>query len=273
MLEKYSADALRYWAASATPGKEAIINEKKFQMGSKLVTKLWNVARFAEPFLPSAPAELPQDACTAADRWILARCARLVERVTADFEGYDYAAARGEIEDFFWRDLADNYLEMAKLRLYDAQHPAHAGASYALKTILRTTLKLLAPLLPYVTEAIWLELFSAEAGDVSIHRSAWPEAHDVWMADAGSLLGQGEMLIAIATAVRRYKSEHALSLGSELASLAVAVDDEALKAFLETAQDDLAGITRAKEVQVGKSLSAGFRELAAAPDGLHIGIQ
>jgi valyl-tRNA synthetase len=54
MIERYSADAVRYWAASTSPGKDSIISEEKIQMGAKLVTKLWNLARFAEPFISAA---------------------------------------------------------------------------------------------------------------------------------------------------------------------------------------------------------------------------
>ena len=117
MIERYSADAVRYWAASTGPGKDAVISEEKIQMGAKLVTKLWNVARFSERFLegytPQAAGDLAGQ-FTPADRWILARLQQLIRRVTALFQDYDYAAAKSEVEIFFWRDLADNYLEMCK---------------------------------------------------------------------------------------------------------------------------------------------------------------
>ena len=131
MIERYSADALRYWAASTCTGKDAVISEEKIQMGTKLVTKLWNVARFAEPFLSGDPILDPSaQVFTPADRWILARLDDLTVKVTAAFDDYEYASAKSEIEAFFWHDLADNYLEMAKQRLYDPQHAAHLGALY-----------------------------------------------------------------------------------------------------------------------------------------------
>ena len=66
-----------------------------------------------------------------ADRWILARLQQVVRRATTAMLDYDYAAAKAEVEAFFWKDLADNYLEMAKQRLYNPDHPQHPGAVYA----------------------------------------------------------------------------------------------------------------------------------------------
>ncbi|HJT56679.1 MAG TPA: valine--tRNA ligase, partial [Ktedonobacteraceae bacterium] len=128
MIEKYSADAVRYWAASTGFGKDAIINEEKIAIGAKLVTKLWNVARFSERFLQEyrVPAEVP--AFTPTDRWLLSRAQRLIMRATELLRNYEYAAAKSETESFFWRELADNYLEMSKERLYDATNEMHEGA-------------------------------------------------------------------------------------------------------------------------------------------------
>ena len=166
MIQRYSADALRYWAASTGPGKDAVINEEKIQTGTRLITKLWNVARFSERFLSEMnPQQGDIPALTPADRWILASLQTLVGRTTSLMENYDYAAAKSEIETFFWQYLADNYLEMCKQRLYDPLHPFFAGARYTLYHGLLNTLKLLAPFLPFVTEAIYQELFSSQASN------------------------------------------------------------------------------------------------------------
>ncbi len=135
MIERYSADAVRYWAASTGLGKDAVISEEKIQVGAKLVTKLFNVAKFTERFLedyspPQAAASIISLSFTPADRWILSRTQRLIQRVTALLEEYDYAAAKSEIEVFFWSELADNYLEMVKQRLYNPQHPAYPAARF-----------------------------------------------------------------------------------------------------------------------------------------------
>ena len=258
VLAKYSADAARYWAASTGFGKDSVISEEKIQTGAKLVTKLWNVAKFGERFLRdyTPPAELP--ALSPVDRWLLSRAQRLLQRVTELFQGYDYAAAKSEMEGFFWRDLADNYLEMAKERLYDAANPLHEGARYTLHRTLLATIQLFAPILPYVTEAIYRGLF-APGEDTSIHRSRWPLADEAMIDEAAE--ATGEILIALATAVRRYKSEQNLSLGVPLAHLHLATADAALAEQLGAASADLRGVTRAREIEVTDRLDASLPAL------------
>ncbi len=259
MLERYSADALRYWAASTSLGKDATINEEKIQNGTRLVTKLWNVARFSQPFLEGyrLPATLPQ--LSTADRWLLSRLQWLVQRVTELFQGYDYAAAKSELEGFFWRDLADNYLEMAKSRLYNAESVGHDGARYTLYRALLTLLKLFAPFLPYITETIYQGLFAAAEGTISIHRSRWPLADEALLDEQAETAG--EALVEIATAVRRYKSEKNLALNTALSRLQLATADESLAAALRAATEDLASITRAAQIEVCQQVEGGLEEV------------
>ena len=257
MIEKYSADAVRYWAACTAFGKDSIISEEKIQMGARLVTKLWNVARFSQRFLADYRPPASPPLLSPADRWILSRTQGLVSRVTESFHDYQYVTAKNETESFLWGDLADNYLEMAKQRLYDDAHEGQAGARYALHHALLTLVKLLAPLLPHVTEEIYLGLFSTDGRQDSIHTSAWPEVDrslvDPRAEEAGSAL------IAVATAVRRYKSEQNLPLGSELRTLQVAAEEPWLLEALEKALPDLTSITRAEEIGVARHLDPSLQ--------------
>src|SRR5205085_4332328 len=92
MIEKYSADALRYWAASTGPGKDSIISEDKIIMGGKSVTKLWNVAKFSQRFLEGYRPTNALPTFTPTDRWLLSRAQRVIQRATEHFHSYDYAA-------------------------------------------------------------------------------------------------------------------------------------------------------------------------------------
>jgi valyl-tRNA synthetase len=269
MIDKYSADAVRYWAASTGFGKDTIISEERIQAGAKLTTKLWNVARLGERVLAGyAPSKAPP-ALAPADRWLLARLRRVVERVTTLFRAYDYASAKAETESFFWTTLADNYLELAKMRLYGTgdrdgtEDPLAESARFALHTTLVAVLKLFAPFLPFVTDEIYATLF-ADAGDSdSIHRSAWPTPEAL---PAGAGVDEtaetlGDALVTIATAVRRYKSENGLSLGRELARLQLATDDATLADWLRVSASDLRSVTRAATIEVGDQLDPSLREL------------
>jgi valyl-tRNA synthetase len=197
--------------------------------------------------VPSTPPPL-----SPADRWILSRAQRLVERATDLFRAYDYAGAKSETEGFLWSELADNYLEMAKTRLYDAQGPTHEGARYALSHVLLTVVKLFAPLLPYVTEEIYRGLFADVEGQKSVHVSVWPVV-DTRLISAEAELA-GEALVEVATAVRRYKSEHTLALGAPLERVHVAPQDPALAVLLREARADIASVTRARQVVIGREV-------------------
>ncbi len=261
MIAKYSADAVRYWAASTGLGKDTTVNEEKIAMGNKLVTKLWNVAKFSQRFLESyqPPAELPD--FTPTDRWLLSRTQWLIRRVTELFRNYDYAAAKNEIESFFWRELADNYLEMSKERLYDETNEMREGARYTLYHVLLTVLKLFAPILPYITETLYQALFAPIEGAGSIHNSQWPIENASLVnvtADAA-----GEALIEIATAVRRYKSESNISLGTELERLQLATIDASIARMLLEARADIMSVTRARQLAVKESLDADMEEVKA----------
>ncbi|MDT8306927.1 MAG: valine--tRNA ligase [Anaerolineae bacterium] len=244
LMARYSADAARYWAASTSLGKDAVIDERKIAAGHRLATKLWNVARFSERFLEgyTPPATAPAG-LSLADRWLLSRLQRLIGRATERFLAYDHAMAKSETEQLFWL-VADNYLEMAKQRLYEGG-PDGEAARFALYHALHTFVHLLAPIMPYVTEAIYQDLWSP---GVSLHRGPWPEA-EASLVDEEAERG-GEILLEIATAVRRYKSEASLSLGSELGQLHLCVKDAALRELLDGGRADLASVTRARSIAI-----------------------
>jgi len=265
MIEKYSADAVRYWAASTGPGKDAIISEEKIQMGAKLVTKLWNVARFAERFVAgyALPSRIPS--LSPADRWILSRTQKLVGRVTRLLQEYDYAAAKSELESFFWTELADNYLEMCKQRLYAQAGPGREAAVYTVYRVLVTVVQLFAPFFPYITEEIYQSLIKTEAmgtsdgkgklGAASIHLTPWPEAEGALEDEAAEAVGV--KLVEIATAVRRYKSDHNLPLGCELTRVKLAIAEHDLASVLRSAAEDLTSITRALSIEVSEGGEPG----------------
>jgi valyl-tRNA synthetase len=260
MIDSYSADAIRYWAASTGPGKDSLISEEKIAQGSRLITKLWNIALFCSRFLSFEPlnivSTIPDRRSTSlADRWILSRLQNVIESSTSLLNQYEYAAAKSEIETFCWKEFADNYIEMAKQRLYDPQHPQNPGASFTIQLAFSTLLKLWAPFLPFVTEQIFQELYAENERDPSIHISSWPQP-DTGLIDADAEK-QGERLIEIATAVRRYKSEHSLPLGLEVKRLQLAARQIGQNDF-EDAIEDIKSITRARVVEICQPINPDF---------------
>jgi len=271
LIQEYSSDAVRYWATSTGFGKDSVISVDKVQIGAKLINKLWNVARFSSRFLEGyQPTDTIPD-LTPADRWLMARLQKLIRRSTSLFENYDYAAAKSEIEGFFWKELADNYLEMAKQRLYDDGNPTREGGQFALYHSLLTILKFFAPFMPYVTETIYQALFSETDRTPSIHNSDWPmpiiqledENADQW----------GDTLVVVATTIRRYKSDNQLSLTTELSKLQLATDDVNLSRFLHHAAADLMSVTRAQHVEVVPEIDSTLQMLTDVAELVRIGIE
>jgi valyl-tRNA synthetase len=126
------------------------------------------------------------------------------------------------------------------------------------------TIKLLAPILPHVTERIYQGIFAHQGEADSIHRAKWPQVIAGWPDDPAVVVG--ENLVAIATAVRRYKSEQNLSLGAELSELQLVTADQKLAAALHGAQMDLKSITRAESIVVVDSTDPKLVNLGQALD-------
>jgi valyl-tRNA synthetase len=251
MIERYSADAVRYWAASTGLGKDAIIDEGKIQAGAKLVNKLWNVARFSTRFLGEYKIPDSTPNLTPADRWILGVSQKLISRVTHLFENYDYAAAKSEIEAFFWKDFADNYLEIAKQRLYNQENDWHSGACFTLYHTLLTTIKLFSPFLPFITEEVFQIIYNEGNWVGSIHNSDWPSVDQALVDEESITLGT--ILVEIATGVRRFKSENNLPLGTELSRLTLVSPNSSLLSRLDHAVVDLMGVTRARKITLSEN--------------------
>ncbi len=245
VIARYSADALRWWAASSTLGSDAPYQEKDVVTGQKVLIKLWNASRFAETFLqkyePRKPAEL-----RIMDRWILSKLMNLVKSTTEYFKTYEYSKAKTDTEVFFWHAFADNYLEIIKHRLYLEDDKV---AKWTLYKTLLTILKLLTPFIPHVTEAIYQELFKKHEKDLSITISKWPEIEKDFIDKNAEDLG--DMAISIVSAIRQYKSQRGLALNKELSSIMIECDAKPQK-DLKKVLDDIKGVMKIKQVGFGK---------------------
>lgn len=260
LIERYGADAVRYWACGGSLGADQPVNEEEMKQGVRLVNKLWNAARFVAGHLEDFDPAAPRPALLPSDRALLSWLQRLIARASDDFFSYNYAAAREAVERFFWGTFCDNYLEWVKGRLYDTHGPDRHAAQWALYHALLAVLKLIAPIMPHITEEIYAHLFARHTGAISIHCDSWPQVDEAWIDPPAELAGEG--LLAVATAVRRFKSAHQLGLGSELAHLTVATADAPLRTLLEQMLLDLRSVTRAQGVAFGSAGGDGFEDAA-----------
>jgi valyl-tRNA synthetase len=242
-LEQYSADELRYWACRSKLGSDVMFSEDILGDGRRLVTKIFNATRFAssrlEGYDPTADPDLAPF-----DRWILSRLTETVRAATEGFDRYEYSVCMRESEDFFWHDLCDNYLEIAKGRLYDdSDHQGRAAAQHALYAALYGVMRLMAPVLVHVTEELYQAVFRSYEGHESIHVSPWPETD--YMCESALRYGSG--CLEIVEEARRYKSENNLSMATPLTALRVEAPGGDLESYREF-EPDLLNVTRAGRI-------------------------
>ena len=166
LFDSYGSDAVRYWAVGARPGVDTAFSEDQMKVGRKLATKLLNVSKFVLGIGEVADDVVPTEAIDVA---MLHRLAGVVEEATKAFEEFDYARVLERTEEFFWW-FCDDYVELVKTRGYLSHTEEGAmSARAALRRALSTLQRLLAPLLPFVTEEVWSWWQSG-----SVHQSQWP---------------------------------------------------------------------------------------------------
>jgi valyl-tRNA synthetase len=247
LIADHSADALRYWTAGAKLGTDTFFSPDELNIPKRFITKLWNAARFAISHLEDVEStEKPR--LLPIDRWILERVEETAAGAATHLRAYEIGSARHEIDELFWKDFCDNYIEIVKERLYDPElqgAEARKSGQYALYHALLGILKLYAIYVPHITEHIYQEFFRQHEASASIHTLLWekPEAVD------GKLLGFGEKIKEVMTDVRRYKSERNLSMRSEMDALTISAEGEYL-GWLEQSRGDLQACTRAKEITI-----------------------
>ena len=251
IIQQESADALRYWATSVKTGSDTPFNRETIANGRRLVTKLWNASRFAEARLTgfTRKNETPE-ILLPTDRWLLSRLAHTTAFATEELERGEYAAARAEVERFFWSDLCDNYLELAKARLYQESGAEHEAAQWTLYRVLLTTLTLLAPYLPYITEKIYQEVFRSQEEAVSLHRMTWPGIQMQWIDEDAE--ETGKLVLETLRKVRQYKAEQGLSVGAEIETWSIELlpNDIQRRVAIEASLVDLKSATRARSIIV-----------------------
>ncbi len=225
-IANHSADALRFWAAGSKLGDDLPFQEKDLVTGRKYIVKLFNASRFAMIHLKGYRKKKPGK-LTVIDRWALSKLQRLIKLSTEEFDKYEYTKSKAETEKFFFQVFCDNYLEIAKDRLYNPEKYERTeveSAKYTLYVLLLSILKQIAPVMPHITEEIYQKHFRKREGDVSIHISKWPE-YDEKMIDEMAL-DAGELAVKIIGAVRQYKSERKMPLNAPLEEVAVDVKDD-----------------------------------------------
>ena len=173
IIEKYGADSLRFsLVQGTTPGNDIRYMPEKLDQASNFANKLWNASKFVLMNLEDYDGNVYEDNLCYEDKWILSKLNTLVQEVSNNIEKYDLGVASQKIYDFIWNEFCDWYIEIVKLRLYDKENKTRKSAQYVLNKVLCDALKLLHPIMPFITEKIYTKLYNE---DESIMISNWPK--------------------------------------------------------------------------------------------------
>lgn len=243
IMEKYGADAIRYWAASSKLGEDFDYQEKDVVTGKRFVTKLLNASNFIFGNLKNY--KLKKTQLTETDKMFLSKLNELVERCTKAFESYEYSKAKAEADNFFWKVFCDNYLEIVKYRVYNGTKEEKESAFYTLYTSLLIILKLMAPFTPFVTEDIYQEYYQKNEKEKSIHISEWPKT-EMKIAKDKNL--EWDNLLEIISSARQEKSKAKKSANAECILILPEKEQKILAPFM----NDLKHVINALEIKEGK---------------------
>jgi valyl-tRNA synthetase len=246
VIEQYGADSLRTWAANSVPGSDVIFDWKDIKHGYRFLRKFWNAFRFIsmQIFDEEVTYDEVKDNLGPIDLWILSKLNNLNKTVDKAFADYNFADTITSIERFFWHDFCDEYIEAVKYRLYtDVSDESRKAAKYTLKTVVETSLKLLAPIAPFFTEEVY-QYFS----DESIHTTLWPEVHEELISE--DMESKGETTVELIDEVRRFKSASKIPLNAELSEVNVYTSDEDLVEIFNEFDDDLKGTLKINNLAI-----------------------
>jgi len=174
VIQKYGADALRMTLLTGNaPGNDMRFYWSRVEASRNFMNKVWNASRFIMMNLDKAdlPETMPAN-LTMADKWILSKVNSLIADVTRNLEAFDLGIALDKVQNFIWEEFCDWYIEMVKPRLWNEEDETKAAALWTLKHVLITSLKLLHPFCPFITEEIFDTL---ENPETPLMRQAWPE--------------------------------------------------------------------------------------------------
>jgi valyl-tRNA synthetase len=254
LMDRYGTDALRFaLVRGANPGGDVPLAEEWVEGARNFANKLWNLGRFVLSSAPegsggalSAPTE---ETSALADRWLLSRLERTRAAVTSAYDAYDPAEAARLLHAFAWSELADWAVELAKPRLAaGGEDAARAGATLAYA--LEVTVRLLHPIMPFVTE----ELGRALTGAGTITLGPWP-AERPGDLDRDAEVGMADLQETIA-AVRRFRAEHHVPVAAR-PRLTVLPAGERQAAVFRAEADSIRRLARLDAVEVADAAPSG----------------
>ncbi|QDG80614.1 valine--tRNA ligase [Weissella cibaria] len=254
VIEKYGADALRWFLATgSTPGLDVRFSYTKMDSAWNFINKIWNASRYVIMNLDDeTKAELPADlsVLTLADKWILSRLNETIASVTKNFDKFEFGEAGRSLYNFIWNDFADWYIEMTKETLNGNDEAAKKNVQAVLAYVLDNTLRLLHPVMPFVTEAIWQEM--PHDGE-SIVVAAYPEVKAEL--DNPTAEADFQSLTDLIKAVRTIRTEANAPMSTEIDVL-IKTSDENLARIFDENSDYINRFVKPKSLEISADVAA-----------------
>jgi len=238
LVETHSADVLRYWSANAKLGTDTFFDADELTLSKRFITKLWNACKFSISHLQDIDLTSRLNLLPV-DKWMIERTNQTILNATQLLYEYEIGSARHEIDNLFWKDFCDNYIEVVKSRLYTPELHGYAerqSGQYALYYSLLNILKMYAIYVPHVTDYIYRDFFRQHEKASSIHLLKWEKPTAI---DHG-ILQFGEELKAVIFDMRKFKSENNLSMRAEMAKLKIKCSPDTFDWFKQTERDLIA---------------------------------
>lgn len=265
LMAHYGADGMRFGLMLQVTGVQDLkFDDDKLLSSRNFANKIWNAARFvlmnSEDYVASSP-----NPTTVADRWILSRLARLVERTTSSIDTYNFGEAARDLYDFFWNEFCDWYIELAKGRLMNGSPEERTSVQSVLVYVLDKSLRLLHPMMPFLTEEIWGRLpLSPDDGAPSLMVGAWPTNDEVASFKDGSAEEAIELIKAIVSMARATRARYGVGFKEPLALLINADDERAAIVSGETelirSLANISTLTIGPDIQKPEHASVGVAE-------------
>jgi len=266
-IEQYGADALRFnLVIGVAPGNDMRYIPEKVEAYRNFANKIWNASRFAlmnlDDFDPQEE-NLGSLELAAADYWILSRYEFTAQEVTRFLERYDVGEAARVLYDFIWSELCDWYIELIKPRLYGKQgEKTRYAAQYVLWYVLKGTLELLHPFMPFITEEIWQNL--PHDGE-TIMLAPWPNPAGLRSPKHERIM---HTVMAVITEIRSMRSEKNVPPGRKITAICQA-DPEGLE-ILSGAQEDIRNLAGLETLILEEPGRTPEKSLSAVVEGVNI---
>jgi valyl-tRNA synthetase len=226
VIDKYGTDALRWFLANGTtPGQDARFSYTQLDAAWNFINKIWNVSRYVMMNLGDAAIETQPNPAEfdLADKWIFAELNKTVASVTAKFDKFEFGEAGRDLYNFIWGEFADWYIEISKETLTGDDEAAKAAKRANLSYVLDQILRLLHPIMPFVTEELWQNLHDTKD---SIVTAAYPEVHAEF--DNDDAVAEMSNVIELIRAVRNIRNEVNAPLSTPI-DVIISLNDNSLE--------------------------------------------